>query len=264
MTVMSRQASNRDVVAVIPAAGLATRIAPLPCSKELYPIGLHADAEQRRHPKVVSHYLLEKFRHAGINKVFICLRKGKWDIPEYYGDGSAIGLDIAYLINKLPWGAPFTIDRAYDYLQDSIVAMGYPDILFEPVDAYAMLLAQLENSQADMLLGLFPVDRSAKIDMVEIDPEGRVSRIEIKPSVTSLRYSWGIAVWRPRFSRFMHEFLNSVEDPGSQHKEWYVGHVIDAAIKAGLRIDGVPVSKQPFLDIGTPDDLLQAIHRYLP
>lgn len=261
---MSSHEPTHDVVAVIPAAGYATRIAPLPCSKELYPIGLHADADQLRHPKAVSHYLLEKFKHAGISKIFICLRKGKWDILDYYGDGSAMGLDIAYLVNQLPWGAPFTVDRAFNYLQDSVVALGFPDILFEPVDAYTTLLSQLENSQADMLLGLFPVDRSAKIDMVEIDPEGRVTRIEIKPAVTSLRYSWGIAVWRPRFSRFMHEFLNATEDPESLHKEWYVGHVIEAAIEAGLRIDGVPVSEEPFLDIGTPDDLLQAMHRYMP
>jgi hypothetical protein len=43
-----------------------------------------------------------------------------------------------------------------------------------------------------------------------------------------------------------------------------VGHVIEAAIEAGLHIEGVPISEQPFLDIGTPDDLLQAIHRCVP
>jgi len=28
-----------EVVGIIPASGRATRIAPLPCSKELYPVG---------------------------------------------------------------------------------------------------------------------------------------------------------------------------------------------------------------------------------
>lgn len=261
---MSNHESIGDVVAIIPAAGHASRISPLPCSKELYPIGLHADADQLRHPKVVSQYLLEKFKRAAIGKVFICLRKGKWDILDYYGDGSAMGLDIAYLITHLPWGAPFTIDRAFGYLQNSVVALGFPDILFEPEDAFATLLSRLENSRADMLLGLFPTKRAVKVDMIEIDPQGRVSRIEIKPANTSLRYAWAIAVWRPRFSKFMHEFLKSTEDPGSLRKEWYVGHVIEAAIEAELQIEGVPISEQSFLDIGTPDDLLQAIHRCVP
>ena len=55
--------SLKDVVGLIPAGGAATRISPLPCSKELYPIGfrrIHGTAEQQ--PKVVCHYLFEKMR----------------------------------------------------------------------------------------------------------------------------------------------------------------------------------------------------------
>ena len=55
--------SNKEVVGLIPAGGQATRLAPLPCSKELYPIGFRfAEADHSLRPKVVSHYLLEKMR----------------------------------------------------------------------------------------------------------------------------------------------------------------------------------------------------------
>jgi glucose-1-phosphate thymidylyltransferase len=52
--------SIREIVGVIPAGGQATRLAHLPCSKELFPIGWHVDNNDNVKPKVVSQYLLEK------------------------------------------------------------------------------------------------------------------------------------------------------------------------------------------------------------
>jgi glucose-1-phosphate thymidylyltransferase len=73
---------ENEVVGLVPAAGQGKRIAPLPLSKELFPIGFQViDGEKTPQPKVVSHYLLEKFRYAGITKAFIVIREGKWDIP---------------------------------------------------------------------------------------------------------------------------------------------------------------------------------------
>ena len=69
-----------DIVGLMPAGGQAMRIAPLPCSKELYPIGFRLIAEDGSlRPKVACHYLLEKMQLAGINKVYIILRDGIWD-----------------------------------------------------------------------------------------------------------------------------------------------------------------------------------------
>jgi glucose-1-phosphate thymidylyltransferase len=38
-----------------------------------------------------------------------------------------------------------------------------------------------------------------------------------------------------------------------------VGDVVQAAIDAGLRVEGIPVSKSPYLDIGTAEGLAHAI-----
>jgi glucose-1-phosphate thymidylyltransferase len=52
-----------EVIGLVPAAGRARRIAPLPCSKELYPIGFQRmKGMEELRAKVVSYYLLEKFR----------------------------------------------------------------------------------------------------------------------------------------------------------------------------------------------------------
>jgi glucose-1-phosphate thymidylyltransferase len=89
----------QEVVGLLPAAGQATRIALLPCSKELYPIGFRpVDGGRSVRPKVVCHYLLEKMRLAGITKTYIVLREGKWDIPAYLGDGTIVDIHLAYLL----------------------------------------------------------------------------------------------------------------------------------------------------------------------
>ena len=66
-----------EAIGLIPAAGRAKRISPLPCSKELYPVGFcrYPDEKEGR-PKVVCHYLLEKMRAAGITKAYI-VHKGR-------------------------------------------------------------------------------------------------------------------------------------------------------------------------------------------
>ncbi|OEU63233.1 MAG: hypothetical protein BBJ57_07060 [Desulfobacterales bacterium PC51MH44] len=49
--------SYSEVVAATPAAEMATRLTPLPCSKELIPIGFSAIGQENKfRPKVVSHY----------------------------------------------------------------------------------------------------------------------------------------------------------------------------------------------------------------
>ena len=185
-----------EVIGLIPAAGQSKRLAPLPFSKELYPIGYWQprDAESSR-PKVVSHYLIEKMQSAGICRIFISIREGKWDIPGYLKDGSAFGVHIAYLVLGLPYGVPYTIDQAYPFVRDNLVAFGFPDIMFEPVNAFTHLLNHQKAGQADVTLGLFPTNAPHKVDMVDLDDHGRVKRLILRPESSTLRLTWGIAVW---------------------------------------------------------------------
>jgi glucose-1-phosphate thymidylyltransferase len=243
------------IVGLIPAAGLAKRLAPLPFSKELYPIGVHQDGR----PKVVTHYLLDKMRAAGISKVFVVLREGKWDIPAYFGSGSTADVELAYLLAKVPYGPPYTLDAAHSFVQDSIVAFGFPDILFEGDAAFTRLLQRRADSAADVVLGLFPTDRPEIMDMVRLDDDGRVDDLLIRPQQTDLTQCWAIAVWTPAFTRFLHEHLRAHSASAGSSPESTVGHVIRAAVRAGLSAYGVSVSNRAFHDIGTPDGLAKAL-----
>src|SRR6266852_4220551 len=156
---------HREVVGLLPAGGQATRIAPLPCSKELYPIGFrHVDGGRSVRPKVVCHYLLEKMRLAGISKTYIVLREGKWDIPAYLGDGTMLDMHLAYLLIRQSPGVLYTLDQAYPFVQDALVAFGFPDIIFRSDDAFLRLLARQTATKADLVLGLFPAGQPQKWD----------------------------------------------------------------------------------------------------
>ena len=248
-----------------PAGGQATRISPLPLSKELYPIGFHSLSDDSHcRPKVVSHYLLEKMCSAGIAKAYFILRPGKWDIPAYFGDGARLSMNLGYLIMGLPYGVPFTLNQAYPFVKDAIVALGFPDILFQPENAYAKILTRLDAGKADVVLGLFPTLQPQKAGMVDFDEIGKVRLIVEKPQSTNLRYMWGIAVWTPAFTEFLNQYLIDLEINSdlAQIPEVPIGDIIQAAINTGLRVESEIFKDGSYLDIGTPKDLVKAVRDF--
>lgn len=257
----------QEVIGLVPAAGQGQRISPLPCSKECYPVGFRRiDEKGTVSPKVVSHYLLEKMRLAGVSKAFVVLREGKWDIPKYFGDGSMLDMNLAYLMMGLPYGAPYTADQAYPFLRNSLVAFGFPDILFGPDDAYCQLLKRQAVTKADIVLGAFPADRPDTMDMVDMDEDGWVHSLVIKPPHTILRHAWICAVWTPVFTQYQHEFLKRhlQQIAGAitaMKEEISMGHVIQAAIQDGVRGQAVIFPDHGYLDIGTPGNLLKAVEQ---
>ena len=269
---LKNQNRELEVIGLLPAAGQARRIAPLPLSKELYPIGFrYCDENHNLRPKVVCHYLLEKMHLAGINKAYIILREGKWDIPQYLGDGAMSDIKLGYLMMNLPYGVPYTLDQAYLFVQKAIVALGFPDIIFWPDDVFSKLLARLAASEADVVLGLFPTDQPHKAGMVDFDQEGRVLLIKEKPKQTDLKYMWGVAVWTPVFTSFLHEYLITIEASRQQNQagnyptkeqELPIGDVIQAAINSGLQVQAEVFASGEYLDIGTSEDLVRAVRRF--
>lgn len=252
-----------EIIGLLPAGGQATRLAPLPCSKELYPVGYRSVGEDDFRPKVVSHYLLEKMQQAGASKAYIILREGKWDIPAYWGDGALVGLPLAYLMMNVPYGTPFTLDQAYPFVRQANIVFGFPDILFQPDDAFNRLFEHQAETKADAVLGLFLADKPHKMDMVELDEHQRVTRVVIKPKQTSLIYTWIIAVWTPTFTTFMHQFLaQKLSDDTIRTKEIFMGDIFQAAIDNGLEVESLKFAEGRCIDIGTPEDLVIATHQY--
>jgi len=238
------------VIGLLPAAGQARRLSPLPMSKELFPIGLARGRDSQYFPKVVSQYLLERMATAGVGEAFVILRPGKWDIPAYFGDGTAVGMRLACLTVHVSHGVPFTLDQAYPFVRGEAVALGFPYILFWPENAYEVVLGRWHANDADVVLGLFPTDEPEKVGVVDVDEDGRVRGVYEKSGLTHLPYMWAIAVWGARFTEFLHAFTRSAiqrsgqrtvagqgVDDGDHVAETPIGDVIQAALKSGLRVE---------------------------
>jgi len=257
MTVTRKANSQRPhVVGVVPMAGRATRLPSLPCSKEIFPLDFSAKpGSDVPRPRVVCEHVLGAMQHAGIREVYLVIRDGKWDIPAFLGDGSRLGLELAYLMMGLPWGAPYSIDKAYPFVRNHRVALGFPDMCFNDPQILRRALDHHDDSGADVVLGIFPTDRIHKVDIVQLGDNHRVEQILIKPADTTMNQTWGVAVWTPAFTEFLHSFLDSHQHIAEQTHELFVGDIIRVAIEAGLNVQGIQVSVQPYVDIGTPEDL---------
>jgi glucose-1-phosphate thymidylyltransferase len=208
---------------------------------------------------------------AGIRKIYIVIRPGKWDILAYLGDGAMLKVHLAYLIMDLPFGPPYSMNQAYPFVRDSLVAFGFPDIIFQTSDAFSRLLERQASTGADMVLGLFPIDPDRSDDRVDIDMEGRVRSITLGQTKSNSQYTWNIAVWTPAFTKFIHNHLahlpanydiNKTRKNEPIPSELTVGAVIKDAFEKGLKVEGVSFPRDSCLDIGTPHDLVRAVKLY--
>jgi glucose-1-phosphate thymidylyltransferase len=193
------------------------------------------------------------------------IRKGKWDIPAYWGDGAMLAMDFAYLVIEGSSGPPDTINRANPFVKDKVVAFGFPDILFRPKDVFTKLLKRLERPGVDLVLALFPAHDSKTQDMIDIDRHDRIRAIQLKPKKSHLKYGWVCAVWTPAFTDFLFQFLHKVKRAGGaglignrridSQGDIPVGAVLRAAVHAELKMEGLVFPTGRYLDVGTPGAL---------
>jgi len=259
-----------ELVGAVPAAGLGTRLSPLPCSKELLPVGFYGEGtESTPRPKTAAHYLFERLAAAGVSRTYISIRKGKWDIPAYFGDGERVGLHLAYTVIGRSYGVPFSVDDMYPFLGGKTVLFGFPDILFEPVDALARLVSSHESSGADVTVGVFPVDRPGSADRIELDDTGTISGWDPDPGpAANYELTWINAVWSAEFTDFMHDFVGReeprIESEGGlwNGREMSMGDVMWRGVQRGFRVEPVVFDEGGYIDIGNPRDLQRAVRMH--
>jgi len=233
-----------DPIAVIPAAGLGLRLGTQE-SKEVVEVG----------GEPVAAHMLRRLALAGVDQAVVVLRSGKWDVPRALSRYRTLGVDLAYVVVDESPNELYSVAAGLPFTAGRVVALGYPDILFEPKNAYSALIERREATGADLVLGLFPTDRPERVDMVVLDDEQHPIEVVIKQPDRGLRYSWCMALWTPRFSAMLTEHVTA----GAQtNAEPSVGDMVQAAIDSGLTTRAVVFDEGSYLDIGTPEDLAEA------
>lgn len=251
--------ASRPIVGLIPAAGFGRRMGLNAGSKEIVPIGRRPNNQ----PRPAISYLLERLGRASIRRALVVLRSAKLDIATDLEDGGDDGVDLVYRLVAATRSTVHTLDAARPWTDDRRVALGFPDLIFEPVDAYAALVSKQEETGADLVLGLFPAKEPERTDMVELAIDGRPQRLFIRDPSCDLRFNWSIALWTPVFTEFLHAWLSSDRAIAvALEREIYVGDVIQSSLEACLHAEAVAFPKGSYLDVGTPRDLVEARQRY--
>jgi len=191
-------------------------------------------------------------RVAGASRAFVVIGGGKWDVPAFLGDGSRVGLDVAYLVIDDSPSTAHTIARACGHLGSATTVLGFPDLVLRPDDALATVVERHRVGDADVVLGLFTTHEPSLFDMVETAEE-TVLRIIIKPAATNLRMTWLVAAWGHMFTRFLNQWVDAHPmGEAAPGRELYIGDAMQAAIEAGLTVVGMEISEGGYDDAGVP------------
>jgi len=252
-----------EPVGVIPGGGGASRLAPLPFSKELYPVGFRATPQGPR-SKAIANYLIDALQLAGVRRAFWLLDKRKADVFSYFGGGADHGLQLAYVPTDASPSVVHTLACGSAFFEERPVLFGFPDIVFEPADAFERLWQRLRQGSADVVLGAVPAPPEQIADRVELDARGTLKAVRVKPLDRPQDPAWFIAAWQPRFTAFLRTWLErdlSVSD-GSGPDELYLGHAVEAARRAGMSVEVETFQGGCFIDAGTPEGLRLALARY--
>jgi glucose-1-phosphate thymidylyltransferase len=217
------------IAGVIAAAGYATRLQPLSCSKEMLPIN----------GRPVMDYVIDRMRIAGCTEVRVVTRPEKTDVIAHADE---IGATVILAHPKTP-GESFVVGMA-GLAPEDIVLIGWPDTLWEPEDGYVPLVQAVEEGR-EIALGLFETPDLERSDVLSFDDSGRITGIHIKPANPPSSWIWGCAAARVRALA------------GLEGEEW-PGSFFNSLCDNGIDLYAVPLS-DVWLDIGTKEALEQAL-----
>jgi dTDP-glucose pyrophosphorylase len=203
----------------------------------------------------VSQFVLDNLVAAGLSDVVFVINQNKAQLLGYFGNGRRFGCNIAYAVQETPDhrgqstspGLAHALDSAYHVVKDRPVFFGMADTIMEPRDVFARAWADMRPND-DVMLVLFPTNRPEKFGMVKTAQDGTVLEVVDKPRQTGLTHMWGCIIWRPRFTRFLHE---CVHESGIAD----FAAVLNSAIRNGMHVRSHAVEGGDFSDLGTYEEI---------
>jgi dTDP-glucose pyrophosphorylase/phosphoheptose isomerase len=156
--------------AMILAAGEGTRLRPLTehCPKPMLPVG----------GRPLLEHLLKLLRSHGVREVAINLHYRPEAVTSHFGDGSGLGMKIAYSHEKQLLGTAGALRRMASFLDDTFIVL-CGDLL---TDTDLTSLAEFHRWRgAVATTALHRVEEPGRAGLVDAAPDGRIFRFEEKP-----------------------------------------------------------------------------------
>lgn len=194
-------------------------------------------------------YLLEMLRDKGITEVIFALGYMGEMIEEYFQDGSAFGLKIAYSYEEEPLGTGGAIRNALPKILEEEVLVLNADTYF-PMDYQGLYHFHQEND-GDFSLATRAVPDISRYGAVRRDAAGRIlawnEKLEDGGQPLAGEINGGIYVMKKSLIAEIPEGKQSLEQD-----------CIPKWLSEGKRIFGLPFDGY-FMDIGIPKDYQQFI-----
>ncbi len=245
--------------AVILAAGRGTRMQAL--TQELPKPMLRVQG------RPILEHILEGLRAAGVREVGIVTGWRGETIRDHFGDGSRLGLRLAYFEQPVPDGTGRAAEPARGFVGDAPFLLSYGDILVKP-DTYARMLRRWEEEDFSGLLTVTAGEDVTKGAINFFDERFCLRKLVEKPTPAQLEalraegwlrtgepawYNAGIYIFRPVV------FVYTARLEKSPRGEYELTDALTAMVEDGHRIAGLRIEGR-WVDVRDPA-VLAALER---
>ena len=233
--------------AVILAAGEGVRLQPITSTRPKHLIMVGG--------KPILKHCLNAVKTSGISEVLIVVHYMGDLIRQYLGDGKRFGLKIDYVEQKAVLGTGNAVSVVEPYIEDDFLLV-YGDLLFGAEAAKNVVNLHTKEKPV-VTMSVVPVENPENYGIIELEGESHVKRIVEKPKVaeapTNLANA-GIYV-------FSTEIFDKIKEiSASVRGEWEITDAISLLLKEKKMVLAYKISKDDWIDIGRPWDLLEANH----
>ena len=189
----------------------------------------------------VMDHVIERMRVAECADIRVVTRPEKRDVQ-----ARAAELGAAVVLGRPRSVSDSLLLGVEDLDAGDVVVLGFPDTLWEPRDGFVRIVDAL-GPEVDVVLGVFHSPEPERSDVVDLDPDGRVVAVSVKPAEPRSELVWGIAAARVAALGA----LRVVSEPGQ---------LFDALARAG-KVAAVQLEGE-MVDIGTRAALEGALARF--
>ena len=231
--------------AVLLAAGEGVRLQPITVSRPKHLIKVAG--------KPILEHCLEALKASGVTEALIVTHYMGDAIRQYFGDGKKIGLKLEYVEQAAMLGTGNALSVVEPYVDGDFVLV-YGDLLFSP-EAMKKVVHSYEKEKPAAVIAVVPVEKPESYGVVELENEKKVKRIIEKPAsgkAPSNLANAGLYV-------FSMEIFDKIrQTKASIRGEWELTDALSLLIRDKKRVLAAKISKDDWIDIGRPWDLLEA------
>lgn len=197
--------------------------------------------------------ILTGFAGARITRAVVVTGYRGEQIEAALGDGSAVGLEIAYCRQERAEGTARALLLAQSLVGSGAFALSWGDVLVTPT-FYGELLSAFGAQPSAVRLAVNEIDDPWRGAAVYVDDEWRVEKLEEKPPRGTATTRWnnaGIFVFNPIIWQY------AAELQASSRGEYELPQAIARMVQDGCDVRASPI-RGFWSDVGTPEDLADA------